>query len=153
MADFFFQAYRSGIPRRARTLELQHQLVNHLQNVWQNPDHGIWEERGKPQHFVYSKVMAWVTMDRGIHSVESHLIKLDAAQLEQWRATRQKIHDQVQTLNTQRGARTMALDPETGTIYLVTAGFSPAPAATAVYPHPRPAMLPNSFVVLVVGKK
>lgn len=95
LADVFFQAYRSGIPRRARTLELQHQLVNHLQNIWQNPDHGIWEERGKPQHFVYSKVMAWVTMDRGIHSVESHLIKLDAAQLEQWRATRQKIHDQV----------------------------------------------------------
>lgn len=59
----------------------------------------------------------------------------------------------VQTLNTQRGARTMALDPETGTIYLVTAGFSSAPAATAAYPHPRPAMLPNSFVVLVVGKK
>jgi len=58
----------------------------------------------------------------------------------------------VQTPTTQRGARTMALDSDTGTLYLVTAGFGPAPAATASNPHPRPTMLPDSFVVLVVGK-
>lgn len=59
----------------------------------------------------------------------------------------------VQTVTTQRGARTMALDSDTGKIYLVTASFGPAPAATAADPHPRPTMLPDSFVVLVVGKK
>lgn len=59
----------------------------------------------------------------------------------------------VQTLTTQRGARTMALDRKTGEIYLVTAGFGPPPPATAANPHPRPSMLPNSFVVLVVGNK
>lgn len=57
----------------------------------------------------------------------------------------------VQTLTTQKGARTMALDRTNGTVYLVTAQFGPRPAATADKPHPRPAILPDSFVVLVVG--
>lgn len=57
----------------------------------------------------------------------------------------------VQTLPTQRGARTMALDEATGKVYLVTADFGAAPPATAEQPHPRPALIPDSFVVLVVG--
>jgi len=59
----------------------------------------------------------------------------------------------VQTLATQRGARTMALDDATGKVYLVTADFGPAPPATAEQPHPRPALIPDSFVVLVVGSR
>ena len=59
----------------------------------------------------------------------------------------------VQTVATQAGARTMALNRTTGTIYLVTAKFGPRPAATAENPHPRPAILPDSFVVLVVDTK
>ncbi len=59
----------------------------------------------------------------------------------------------VETVPTQRGARTMALDTSTGTLYLVTAEFGPRPTATAANPRQRPAMLPNSFVVLVVGSK
>jgi hypothetical protein len=53
---------------------------------------------------------------------------------------------------TQKGARTMALDSQTHNAYVVTANFGPAPAATPDNPHPRPAILPDSFVVLVVGK-
>jgi YVTN family beta-propeller protein len=53
---------------------------------------------------------------------------------------------------TKRGARTMALDPVGHRIFLVTAEFGPPPASTAAQPHPRPAILPDSFVVLVVGK-
>ena len=59
----------------------------------------------------------------------------------------------VQTLQTQRGARTMALDEATGKVYLVTADFGPAPPATAEQPRPRPALIPDSFVVLVVGER
>lgn len=59
----------------------------------------------------------------------------------------------VQTLPTQRGARTMTLDEATGKVYLVTADFGPAPQATAEQPHPRPALIPDSFVVLVVGER
>jgi len=53
---------------------------------------------------------------------------------------------------TEPKARTMALDPKTHQVYLVTAKFGPAPAPTADQPHPRPPVLPDSFVVLVMGK-
>lgn len=53
---------------------------------------------------------------------------------------------------TRRGARTMALDPTTHRIYLPTAEYGPTPAATKENPRPRPAMLPDSFKVLVVGR-
>jgi len=57
-----------------------------------------------------------------------------------------------QSVSTERGARTMTLDPTTHQIFLVTAKFGPPPAATADQPHPRPTILPDSFEVLVVGK-
>jgi len=57
-----------------------------------------------------------------------------------------------ENVKTQEGARTLALDPKTHQVFVVTAKFGPAPPATADQPHPRPAILPDSFVVLVVGK-
>jgi DNA-binding beta-propeller fold protein YncE len=57
----------------------------------------------------------------------------------------------LQNLATQRGARTMTLDTVTGKIYVVTAQFGPRPAATASNPRPRPAIIPDSFTVLVAG--
>ena len=56
-----------------------------------------------------------------------------------------------QTVTTQKGARTLALDPATGRVYTVTSEFGPAPAATADAPHPRPAVIPETFSVIVVG--
>jgi YVTN family beta-propeller protein len=56
-----------------------------------------------------------------------------------------------ETIATRRGARTMAVDPLNGKVYLVTAEFGPAPAATPEQPHPRPVPVPDSFTVLVVG--
>jgi hypothetical protein len=53
---------------------------------------------------------------------------------------------------TQAGARTLALDAKTHNIFVVTANFGPPPAATPDNPHPRRTILPDSFVVLVVGK-
>jgi DNA-binding beta-propeller fold protein YncE len=55
-----------------------------------------------------------------------------------------------QTLKTERGARTMTLDPTTHRIYLSTAQFGPTPEPTADRPRPRPPMIPGSFAVLVV---
>jgi len=57
----------------------------------------------------------------------------------------------LQTLATQRGARTMAQDTATGKVYVVTAEFGPRPPATAENPRPRPAITPGSFTVLVAG--
>jgi DNA-binding beta-propeller fold protein YncE len=57
-----------------------------------------------------------------------------------------------ENVSTQDGARTMALDEKTHRAFLVTAKFGPPPAATADNPHPRHAILPDSFVVLVFGQ-
>jgi DNA-binding beta-propeller fold protein YncE len=58
----------------------------------------------------------------------------------------------VEDVPTQQGARTMALDPKTHEVFLVTAQFAPPPAPTANNPHPRGGMVPDSFVVLVFGR-
>ena len=58
----------------------------------------------------------------------------------------------IETLPTQRGARTMGYDPATDRIYLVTAEFGPRPAPTPENPRPRPAMVPGSFTIIVVGR-
>jgi len=57
-----------------------------------------------------------------------------------------------ETVPTAKGARTMALDTTTHKIYLSSAGYGPAPAATAQNPRPRPAVLPGTFKVLVVSR-
>ena len=57
-----------------------------------------------------------------------------------------------ENVKTQEGARTLALDDKTHQIYLVTAKFGPPPAPTPEQPHPRHTILPDTFVVLVVGK-
>jgi DNA-binding beta-propeller fold protein YncE len=57
-----------------------------------------------------------------------------------------------ENVKTQEGARTLALDEKTHQVYVVTAKFGPPPAPTADNPHPRHTILPDSFVVLVVGK-
>ena len=57
----------------------------------------------------------------------------------------------VESVKTQPGARTMALDRKTGQVYLSVANFGPAPAPTPGNPRPRPPILPGSFSVLVVG--
>jgi DNA-binding beta-propeller fold protein YncE len=58
----------------------------------------------------------------------------------------------VETATTQQGARTMALDAKSHQVFTVSAKFGPAPAATPDNPHPRPPIVPDTFVVLVLGK-
>ncbi len=58
----------------------------------------------------------------------------------------------IETLPTQKGARTMAYDALTDRVYLVDAEFGPRPAATAATPHPRPQVMPDTFTVIVVGR-
>jgi DNA-binding beta-propeller fold protein YncE len=57
-----------------------------------------------------------------------------------------------ENVTTQKGARTLALDSKTHKVFVVSAQFGPRPAPTADNPRPRPPILPDSFVVLVVGK-
>jgi len=80
-------------------------LVNHLCDVWRQPDQGIWEMRGGPRHFTHSKVMAWVAVDRAIQSVERGKDPLKqasasdkralAGDLRRWKQARAEIHKEV----------------------------------------------------------
>jgi YVTN family beta-propeller protein len=58
----------------------------------------------------------------------------------------------IESLPTQRGARTMAYDSGSDRIYTVTAEFGPRPEPTADNPRPRPTMVPGSFTVIVIGR-
>jgi GH15 family glucan-1,4-alpha-glucosidase len=58
-------------------------------NVWRNPDQGIWEARGKPQHYVSSKLMCWVAMDR---AAKLAAIRGNPDLEAEWQATAEEIH-------------------------------------------------------------
>jgi DNA-binding beta-propeller fold protein YncE len=58
----------------------------------------------------------------------------------------------VEDVPTQQGARTMALDPKTHEVYLVTGQFASPTAPMPDNPHPRPSLVPDSFVVLVFAR-
>jgi GH15 family glucan-1,4-alpha-glucosidase len=64
-------------------------VLEHLADVWDRPDHGIWERRGDGRHYVSSKVMTWVAFDRGVKSAER--FGFDAP-LDRWRTLRDTIH-------------------------------------------------------------
>jgi len=58
----------------------------------------------------------------------------------------------IESLTTQSGARTMTYDPSTDRVYLVTANFGASPAPSPAAPRPRPAIVPGTFTVIVVGR-
>jgi DNA-binding beta-propeller fold protein YncE len=58
----------------------------------------------------------------------------------------------VDNVKTQIGARTVALDSKTNRLFLPDAQFGPTPAPTADHPHPRPTIVPGTFMILVVAK-
>ncbi len=81
-----------GLQADETTWNVQCEMLEHLETIWQEPDEGIWETRGGRQHFTFSKVMAWVAFDRAIKSAESFNLP---GPLEHWREIREQIHAQV----------------------------------------------------------
>ena len=88
---------------------LRRTLIEHLVKIWREPDEGIWEVRGGPQHFTYSKAMAWAAMDCAIRSAEEHGLP---GPLDAWRKVRAEIFDVVcrRGYNESIGAFTQTLD-------------------------------------------
>ena len=77
---------------RVSSTAVQAALIDHLCEVWQEPDEGIWETRDKPQHFTHSKVMAWVALDRAI----KHHERFDGGgDIKRWKKNRDMIHKEV----------------------------------------------------------
>lgn len=92
LIDAFHQSRMAKLKLDDETWALECNVLNHLAEVWDQPDHGIWERRGEPRHYVFSKVMTWVAFDRGIKSAETFGFK---APLLHWQALRDAIHRDV----------------------------------------------------------
>jgi GH15 family glucan-1,4-alpha-glucosidase len=77
---------------RVSATAVQAALIDHLCDVWQEPDEGIWETRGGPKHFTHSKVMAWVALDRAIKQYELYD---GGGDIKRWKKNRDMIHKEV----------------------------------------------------------
>jgi GH15 family glucan-1,4-alpha-glucosidase len=90
--DALYFGRTKGMPFDGAAWGLERSLIGHLQKIWNEPDDGLWEQRGGRKQFTHSKVMAWVAIDRGIRSAEEFGLE---APLAQWRGLRREIHEDV----------------------------------------------------------
>ena len=67
-------------------------VVEFVMQSWREPDEGIWETRGGRKHFIFSKVMCWVALDRAIR-VSDSIAWDDQAEIERWKAAREEIKE------------------------------------------------------------
>ncbi len=125
--DVLDGGYHVGLTPSPDVWALQRELMHKLEQIWRDPDDGIWEVRGGRQQFTHSKVMAWVAVDRAIKSIERYGLK---GPLARWGALRDAIRQDVLTrgYNSEVGAFTQyygakALDASLLAIPLV--GFLP----------------------------
>jgi GH15 family glucan-1,4-alpha-glucosidase len=102
VADAMLHAHLAGMPPSDADISLHRSLSRHLETIWEFPDQGIWEVRGEPQHFTYSKVMAWVAFDRAVKGMETFGV---TGHITHWREVRDTVH---------RDICQKAYDPELG---------------------------------------
>lgn len=92
LMDALYQARRGGLRENKRAWAVQCALLDHLKEIWTEPDEGIWEVRGGAKHFTYSKIMAWVAFDRAIRSAAEFGMH---GPVKEWEAQRAAIHEDV----------------------------------------------------------
>ncbi len=93
--DSAFIAARNAFPREVDwSADLVLAILDHLEQVWDQPDDGIWEVRGPRRHFTHSKVMAWVAFDRAIRLAQEYQT-LPGDRVAHWTQLRDRIHAQV----------------------------------------------------------
>jgi GH15 family glucan-1,4-alpha-glucosidase len=90
--DTLYQACKGGLARDGAAWGLQRALLEHVEKVWVQPDQGMWEVRGPPRHFTYSKIMCWVAFDRAVKMVEAFG---QPGPVGHWRKLRDRIHEEV----------------------------------------------------------
>jgi GH15 family glucan-1,4-alpha-glucosidase len=88
LMDAFHQSRVAKLKLEDESWDLECIVLDHLAEVWDQPDHGIWERRGEGRHYVFSKVMTWVAFDRGIKGAEQFGLK---APIDRWKELRDAI--------------------------------------------------------------
>ena len=126
--DVLHLARRGGIVQDDADWGFQCALLTRLEKVWREPDRGMWEVRGEPQHFTYSKLMAWVAFDRGIRTATG--FGLDGP-VDRWQSIKREIHHEVceRGYDPKRGSFVQAYGSDlldASLLLLPTTGFLPA---------------------------
>ena len=125
--DCLHVARRYGL-KETDDWRIERELLSRLQQVWRDPDEGIWEVRGPKRHFTHSKVMAWVAFDRAVKDVER--FGLDGP-CDLWRRTRDKIHAEICDRGFDREGNTFvqsygAKELDASLLVMAEVGFLPA---------------------------
>jgi carbohydrate kinase (thermoresistant glucokinase family) len=89
LIDAIYQGRMQSLAPIGSGWALQRKLVEHLEQIWEQPDDGIWEVRGGRRQFTFSKIMAWVALDRTVRDAERFEFQ---APLESWRKLRDRMH-------------------------------------------------------------
>jgi len=92
LMDTLFACNRFGLEANEDAWNLQIELLKFLEEIWDQPDHGLWESRGEPRHFTFSKIMAWVAFDRAVKSIDQYGYK---GPREHWARIRGRICEDV----------------------------------------------------------
>jgi GH15 family glucan-1,4-alpha-glucosidase len=128
LIDAMHVARRAGIPPDRHGWAVERALLGHLEQTWQQPDHGIWEVRGPTRQFTHSKVMVWVAFDRAVKAVERYGL---TGPIDRWRRLRQDVHDLVcrEGFSEKRNSFTQYFgtdDVDASLLLLPLVGFLPA---------------------------
>ncbi|HEU4624746.1 MAG TPA: glycoside hydrolase family 15 protein [Steroidobacteraceae bacterium] len=128
IADAFHHARLGGLKPAKEEWAVQRALTAHLEKIWSEPDEGIWEVRGRRQQFTYSKVMAWVALDRAIKAIETYHF---GGPLARWRELRERIHAETcaRGFNSRLGSFVQAFDSDrldASLLMIPLVGFLPA---------------------------
>jgi GH15 family glucan-1,4-alpha-glucosidase len=128
IADAIFQSFKLGMQPSKRGEAVQPVIAEYLATVWRSPDEGIWEIRGKPQHFVHSKVLAWVAFDRAAAYVDAQGLP---ERSRKWREIANEIHAEVceRGFDRELGSFVQAYDSQwvdASLLLLPLVGFLPA---------------------------
>ncbi|MEA2446643.1 MAG: hypothetical protein QOK47_280, partial [Actinomycetota bacterium] len=109
--DSFHSARRAGLATRKHAWELEQTIIEFVCEHWHEPDDGIWEVRSGSQHFVHSKVMAWVAVDRGIKAVENFGMQ---GPVSHWKKVRDEIRQDIlaKGVNEKRGCFKRSYDDD-----------------------------------------
>ena len=112
MMDSVYLFNKYGTPIDSELWTNLSRLMEWVCDHWDQPDEGIWEVRGDRQHFVYSKLMCWVALDRGVRLAEKRSFP---ANRERWLKTRDAIYGRIMAegFNTERNAFVQAFGSDT----------------------------------------
>jgi GH15 family glucan-1,4-alpha-glucosidase len=92
ISEAMLQTMKAGMAPSERGTAMRSNIMNYLATAWRQPDEGIWEVRGGPQHFVHSKVMAWVAFDRAAKEPET---QASNGRAQRWREIANEIHAEI----------------------------------------------------------